>query len=270
MRLLFLIVVSFVVVSKGFARDTGPFGCDDGDITVGVTDLGIVNNHGAGFDADLLQLLSEMTGCELNVTPVAREQVFELVEQGKIDFVPSVARQPQRESYAWFIPYYEVRFLLLTNAKTLPPITELDQLKNIPGVRIAKAIGSGYGPYFNYHLSDMESLGVIRSYSNYGQTVVALLNGEVDATLSVPLIYRNILAQHQAAFPLRISDVSPESPTAVALMLGKHRFSSAQAANWLRMIETVRLNGRFKAILENYVTQEEANSMLSGVSLNQN
>ncbi|GAA0835580.1 hypothetical protein GCM10009112_27560 [Marinomonas arenicola] len=238
------------------------FGCDDGVISVGVTQSGVMYQDGRGIDPDLLRVLSKITHCEFQLIPIARADAFGLVKQGKIDLVPSVTREPLRESFAWFIPYYEIKFLLLTNANRLPAVANLEQLKNIEGASIAKALGSGYGSYFNYHLSEMAALGMVRLYADYGETVKALLNEEVDAVLSLPQIYRFFFAEGKEPFPINIIDVSPATPTTVSLMLGKHRFSSPQVANWLRVMETLRLDGRLQTIMENYVSTNEAAAML--------
>lgn len=238
------------------------FGCDNDVISVGVTQSGVMYQDGRGIDPDLLTLLSQITHCEFQLTPIARADAFDLVKQGKIDLVPSVTREPQRESFAWFIPYYEIKFLLLTNANKLPAINNLEQLKNIENVSIARAIGSGYGTYFNYHLSEMASLGMVRFYADYGETVKALLDEEVDAVLSLPQIYRSYFAEGKEPLPINIVDVSPAAPTIVSLMLSKHRFSSSQVANWLRVIETLRLDGRLQNIMESYISSDEAALML--------
>ncbi|MCZ2720737.1 transporter substrate-binding domain-containing protein [Marinomonas sp. 15G1-11] len=264
MRSLLLTCVLFLVcITDASATNSDQFGCNGKIITVGVTDSGVMYHDGKGIDADLIQLLGEITLCEFHLKLISRENAFHLVEQGKIDLVPSTTREPHRESFAWFIPYYEVRILLLTNENRLPVISSLEQFKKLEGVSIARATGSGYGTYFNYHLSEMESLGMVRGYPDYGKTVVALLNGEVDATLSVPLVYRLFFAKGEEPLPLRIADISPGTPTTVSLMLAKHRFSSAQTANWLRVIETLRLNGRLQTIMERYLSKDEALSMLN-------
>ncbi|WP_413282616.1 substrate-binding periplasmic protein [Vibrio sp. MA40-2] len=263
MRSIILIfVLFFTIVSKSYADNPDSYGCNESTISVGITDTGVMYHNGQGVDADLFSLLSEITDCKFNLIPIARENAFNLMEQGEIDLVPSVTREPHREAFAWFIPYYEIRFLLLENGNTLPPISHLDQLKTIEGASIARASGSGYGTYFNYHLAEMGSLGMVRLYPDYGKTIQAFLNQEVDATLSLPQIYRVFFAPGEEPFPIRIADVSPENPVAISLMLGKHQFSSAQIANWLRVIEAIRLDGRLQAILEQYVSTEEAASML--------
>ncbi|REG85654.1 substrate-binding periplasmic protein [Marinomonas pollencensis] len=248
------------------AVNATPFGCEGKSIRVGITNAGVMYHNGVGIDPDLLHLLSAITHCQFQLIPIARADAFELVKQGKIDLVPSVTREPSREAYAWFIPYFEVRFVLLTNATKLPAITHIEQLKSFQNIRIGRAAGSGYGSYFNYHLSEMSSLGMVKSYSDYGESVKGLLNKEVDAVLSMPQLYRAFLAEGEAPLPLRIADISPAPAIQVSLMLGKHQFSSPQAANWLRVIEMLRLDGRLKAIMEQYVSSDEAHVMLGNAA----
>ncbi|MEL0636769.1 transporter substrate-binding domain-containing protein [Marinomonas sp. TI.3.20] len=264
MRSKILIFLLFWVFISPASADQ--FGCDSGVISVGVTQSGVMYHDGHGIDPDLLTLLSKITHCEFQLIPISRVDAFKLVERGEIDLVPSVTREPLRESFAWFIPYYEIKFLLLTNANRLPLVENLEQLKKTQGASIAKAQGSGYGTYFNYHLSEMASLGMVRRYADYGETVKALLNKEVDAILSVPQVYRFFFAEGKEPFPINIMDVSPATPTTVSLMLGKRRFSSPQVANWLRVIENLRLDGRLQSIMENYVSSDEAAAMLGAGS----
>jgi polar amino acid transport system substrate-binding protein len=248
------------------ADNSDPYGCANKAISVGITNSGVMYHAGRGIDPDLLTLLSDITRCKFHLTLIARNDAFNLVEQGEIDFVPSVTREPHREAFAWFIPYYEVKFVLLSNKNRLPLITNLEQLKKIEGARIARSKGSGYGTYLNYHLTEMSSLGMLQLYPDYGKTIAALLNGEVDATLSLPLIYRLFFAEGEEPIPLSITNVSPANPVTVSLMLGKHRFSSPQAANWLRVIETLRLDGRLQTIMEHYIPEGEADAMMLGTS----
>ncbi|MCB5162527.1 substrate-binding periplasmic protein [Marinomonas algarum] len=263
MRPIFATFITLLLsVSQAAASKPDAFGCGNSAISVGITNSGVMYNKGQGIDPDLLNLLSDITGCQFTLTPIMRNEAFDLLEQGKIDWVPSVGREPSRELFAWFIPYYDIRFLLLANTDRLPVITSLQQLKSLKNVTVARAQGGGYGYYFNYYLSEMASLGMIKLYPDYEASVAALLNDEVDATLSLPQVYRSFFTQGEEPSSIRITDVSPTKPVTVSFMLAKHRFSSSQSTNWLRIIEQIRLDGRFQEIVENYVSKDEAASML--------
>ncbi|WP_067866282.1 substrate-binding periplasmic protein [Neptuniibacter marinus] len=267
MQPIVLALALFITLTLDASADSiDPYGCKDKEISVGITKSGVMYHDGHGIDPDLLALLSDITHCQFHLIPIARNDAFNLVEQGKIDFVPSVTREPHREAFAWFIPYYQVKFLLLANTNKLPLISDLEQLKKKQNISIARSEGSGYGTYYNYHLSEMNSLGMLKLYPDYGATVAALLDGEVDAALSLPLIYRLFFAEGEEPIPLSFTDLSPANPITVSLMLGKHRFSSSHAANWLRVIETLRLDGRLQTIMEHYVSEDEANAMMLGTS----
>lgn len=266
MRLFTLGIAMLVFTSSTvLADERDPLGCEDGPVAVGITNAGIMYHNGRGADPDLLMLLSDITDCAFKITPISRADAFDMVERGELDLFTSASREPHRESFAWFIPYFEINFLLLANAERLPNIMNIEELKEVDGATLARTQGGGYGSYFNYQLSEMEALGMVRFYADYAETVTALLNGEVDATLSVPQIYRLYFSEGEAPIPLRILDISPSEPLIVSLMLGKHRFTSAQATNWLRIIEVLRLDGRLQAILANYVSTDEAADMV-GVS----
>lgn len=247
-----------------YADDADRFGCKNASISVGLTNSGVMSDNGQGIDPDLLQTLSQLTHCTFKFVPITRQYAFDLMEKGIIDMVPSVTREPHREAFAWFIPYYEIKFLLLVNANKLPDITTLEQLKRIKGVTLARASGSGYGTYLNYRLSEMEAMGMVTFYSNYENTIKALLKGEVDATFAIPLLYHYFPPKEEEPFPIKLVDVSPATPTVVSLMLGKHRFSSAQVANWLRLIETLGLNGELQRIMGQHVPADVARTMLGG------
>ncbi|MBR7888838.1 transporter substrate-binding domain-containing protein [Marinomonas sp. A79] len=259
-----ILVLFLSVALHTYADETDLFGCNNTSISVGLTNSGVMNYNGQGIDPDLLQTLSELTHCTFKFVPVTRQYAFDLMEKGIIDLVPSVTREPHREAFAWFIPYYEAKFLLLTNANKLPNIKNLEQLKKIAGVKLARATGSGYGTYLNYRFSEMEALGMVTFYANYEDTIKALLKGEVNAAFINPLLYQHLPPKGEEPFPLKLLDVSPANATLVSLMLGKHRFSSAQIANWLRLIETLGLNGELQKIMEQHVSADIATSMLAG------
>ncbi|MCD1586687.1 transporter substrate-binding domain-containing protein [Halomonas sp. IOP_14] len=230
-----------------------------------MTNAGIMYHNGQGADQDLFALLSDITHCTFITVPIARNDAFDMVERGEIDLFTSAHREPHRESFAWFIPYFEINFLLLVNADRLPNVADMEEFKLAGDATIARTTGGGYSSYFNYQLSELESLGRVQFYDDYAETVTALLNGQVDATLSVPQIYRLFFSKGEAPIPIRILDVSPAPPTTVSLMLGKQRFSASHAANWLRIIEELHLNGQLESLLARYVSTNEAAAMV-GVS----
>ena len=237
------------------------YGCDGVPVRVGVTDAGVMYRNGRGVDVDVFDWFADETGCVFDLIPVSRSEVFNMVQRGEIDIVPSSARIAARERYAWFVPYANVHFVVLANAARVPEILDFDEFDDIDGLMVGRAKGAGYDRFFDFRFDDLQAKGRLRFYDSYDSSVEALINGEIDATVSVPAIYRMHVSDMDQDRRFRILDLSPSAPVQVSILFAKARFSAAHTANWLRLMERMQLSGKFLALLERYLPPEEAAAM---------
>lgn len=261
-RVIPVLTAVLIVVSAVPSQAVDLYGCDGGPIRVGITNAGVMYHDGRGADVDVFEWFTDETGCVFDLIPVSRSNVFNMVQRGEIDVVPSSGRISARERYAWFVPYAFVHFVVLANAERVPEILDFSELDDIDGLTVGRAQGAGYDRFFDFRFDDLQSKGRIKIYDSYDAAVVGLMDGEIDATVSVPAIYRMHISDMEQDQRFRILDLSPSDPLPVSILFSKGRFSAAHTANWLRLMERLQLSGKFLEILERYLPPEEAAAMV--------
>lgn len=262
MKMRFLILLFSMIAFAGPAAAADTYGCEAGPVRVGLAQIGVLNQDGVGADNELLSVMAEITGCALQIEHVRRSDGIARVKDGTLDMTTAASRQPEQEQFAWFVPYLAVRFVVLANRDTVPEVWRFEDLEAIEGIRFGRAKAARHGPYYDRHLDDLEAAGRTAQYPSFDSAIRGLLRGEVDATISVPMIFRQHLTPSDTKNTLRILYLSPAGPVFTNLMFGKHRFTAAQAANWHRLIEDLQVSGDHARILSRFMTEEEAESMV--------
>ncbi|MEG0009910.1 MAG: transporter substrate-binding domain-containing protein [Aeromonas sp.] len=176
--------------------------------------LTMIDNKGkvTGLLADLLTLIERRSGLRFTLQP-NQEQAGSLVllEQGKLDLVPSIVNLPERRTRFLFTPdYLTLKRLLITRREK----GELDSLKEIKGARVAGSRASADDTI----IRNWQAVPV--SFSSFDEQLAALADGRVDYILANEGVSEQILRKDTGQ-GLRIAYSGNELDVPLAMVVAK-------------------------------------------------
>ncbi len=223
----------------------------------------IVYRDGRGFDPDLVAELQRRSGCRIEAQAVPREEVWIRLADGRLDLLPSGLANAERLGFSFFVPTLYYRIKLIVRADLAPKINSFPDFQNLPDVRLGVVRGYWRGPYYENGVRTLDSLGRVSSYATDAERFDALLRDEVQAVIAHDINLEQAVAPDRR-LEFRVLDLNPGPSLVAGLMLSRRNFSAAQAAEWLRLMESMRLDGSLAQLVRSnmpvHLEQEFLNS----------
>ncbi|MDF3933557.1 substrate-binding periplasmic protein [Pseudomonas citronellolis] len=198
---------------------------------------------GQGLDADLVAELERRSGCRFDVSVQPRAAIWSALRRGELDLATSGVATVERRRYAYFVPYLYLRERLIVPLDLASDLRGLDDFHGLPGVRLGAIAGYDHGPYLDAMLRILRSEGRVREYPDEASCFSALLNGQVEGLIGHELSLAGLLRDPALRHRFRVIDVGRGPGVPRGLMLARGHFSAAQAAQWQRLLEDLRLDG---------------------------
>lgn len=212
----------------------------------------IVYRDGKGFDPDMIAELQRRTGCLFESRLMSRTATWDGLADGSLDMVTNGVPNDQRRQQAFFIPMLFYRNKLIVPAALAPHITRFSDFQKIPKVQFGTVRGYWNGPYFEGTVRMLYTQGRVREYSNDSERFAALRSGEVSALIAHDINLNQMLpADEQLNY--RVLDLNPGPSLAVGLLLSRRTFTAPQASEWLRLLETIRLDGTLTGLVRTHM-----------------
>ncbi|MBB2496529.1 substrate-binding periplasmic protein [Aquipseudomonas ullengensis] len=222
----------------------------------------IVYRDGKGFDPDLVAELQRRSGCVFDTQQVPRSEVWSGLAEGWLDMLPSGVPNLERRRYSFFIPSVYFRNKLIVRADLAAQVTTFSDFQKIPDARLGSVRGYWNGPYYEAGVRALYGAGRVREYVDDAERYAALRRGEVNGLISHDInLQQQLPAEEQLNY--RVLDLSPGPSLAVGLMLSRRTFSAAQAAEWMRLVEGMRLDGRLAEMIRANMPEHLAGEFLN-------
>lgn len=215
-----------------------------------------------GADSRLLALLQKRTGCHLDIVVLPRTRVWAEMKAGTLDMATAVIATPERESYAYILPYLQTRNVVLVNKGTADRARSAQELEHA-GLRMGAVRGFRHEPSYDALLDTLRPRKLVLEAADVQENLRFLQRGMVDAVISQPIVYRAYLGEAQLRNTIVIRDWAPPQETSVGgLMLSRTAFTEAQAKRWDKLLEAVQKDGsQIKTFLP-YMTATEARDLV--------
>lgn len=217
------------------------YGCER-PIRVAMQENVIVYREGKGFEPDFIAELQQRSGCTFDIRLVPRSATWKGLADGSLDMVATGVPTAQRRQLAYFVPSLFYRNKLIVSVVLAPRIVSFTDFQSIPGAQLGALRGLWNGPYYEGTLRMLKGQGRVREYDSDAERFAALRSGEVSAVIAHDMNLSLMLsAEEQLRF--RVLDLNPGPSLPVGMLLSRRSFDSAQAAAWLRLAESMRLDG---------------------------
>lgn len=236
------------------------YGCNR-PIRVGVEEFGAMYHAGAGVDADLLKELSRRSGCRFEIKNLLRVDLWPAMASGEIDMATSSISTRERAKIARFVTYFGFKNMMVMPTKEVGTTFSLAALVAKPTWRLGLVRGFRYGNYYDYNLKMLLGDNRIVDFQTHEQLFAALRRGNVEAILAPSVhFYFYLTADEQKRFTL--INASPAPPTPSGLAFARTQFSAAQVDNWLRLIESMRLDKTLHRLAERRMSKTAMATMI--------
>jgi polar amino acid transport system substrate-binding protein len=215
-----------------------------------------------GADSRFLALLQKRTGCEMDVVVLPRSRVWAEMKAGTLDVATAVIATPERESYAYILPYLQTRNVVLVNKKAADRAHSVEELAQ-SGLRMGAVRSFRHEPAYDALLDTLRQRQLVLEAADVQENLRFLHRGMVDAVISQPIVYRAYLSEPQLRNDIVIRDLAPQQEASIGgLMLSRTAFTEAQARRWDKLIETVQKDGsQIKAYLP-FMSSAEARDLV--------
>ncbi|GGW57180.1 substrate-binding periplasmic protein [Alishewanella tabrizica] len=142
------------------------------------------NERWQGVTIELLQMLAEDIGCQLDIIPSPWLRALRLVERGELDVLVHMTYSAARSKEFYFIGPHHLEEIYLVGAdNAFAGITDVAQLKNYSTGMIAFLNGSYYGQEIDDIISSHKSNNVFVPIVSNNDKILLLLNNRVDGVL---------------------------------------------------------------------------------------
>ncbi|WP_374651400.1 substrate-binding periplasmic protein [Dongia sp.] len=257
------LVLLLLAANIAFARAEDSalkYGCDR-PLRVGIVEFGPMYFAEEGVDVDIIHEMSRRSGCQFEIASMLRIDLWPAIEAGDIDLATNSISTPQRTKLARFVTYFGFKNMMVVPSGRADAINSLPALTAEPDWRLGLVRGFRYGNYDDYHLKQLLGEARILEFPTHAELFDALRIGEVQAVLTPSVNYYFFLNEGERQHFVLV-DASPAPPTPSGLALSRKKFSAPQVDNWLRLIESMRLDRTLHRYVERHISKSAAAGMI--------
>lgn len=217
---------------------------------------------GQGIDPDMVAELQRRSGCAFEIGLLPRSEIWARLQAGTLDMATSGIPTDDRRRFAYFVPYMYQRNKLIVPVGLAAGLNSFTDFVRLPGARLGVITSYRHGPYLDGGVRLLRNEGRVREYPDDAARFAALQRGEVNGLLGHDLnLSGSMPPEEQLKF--RVIDVVPGPAIPTAMVLARQRFTAAQAAAWLRLVEGMRLDGRLADVMRSHAPPHLAEELLN-------
>ncbi|MBY0419952.1 MAG: transporter substrate-binding domain-containing protein [Pararheinheimera sp.] len=238
--------------------------CPDKAWTAGLYEHGVLFFNGrSGIDQDVVDEIRKRTGCKIYTGLMPRARIWHDLEQGDLDLSVSGMKTPERLGFAWFIPYMQMKSVVLL-APTVPlSVKHAEDFIQRPDLIFGAVRSFKHGQFNEKVLEQLTQQNRLQYYPDSRTLFKALKQQRVHAIFAQAPVYRHLIPELQLSPKLRIQDWAPqEAGIEHGLVLAKSSFTEQQAQEWRQLMQDIKQDGTLLAIFKTYLPADEALALM--------
>ena len=264
-RLLSALAIGAVFASERASADSfevPPSMCPARPIHLAHFEFGNFYSNGRGLESDILAEMKQRSGCAFASVSWPRARIWVELERGSLDMAMSAIPAPERDRYAWFIPYFKTKNYVIAGPSMPKHIDSAEAFLNAPTLRWGAVRGFRHGAAYDDFIGALAKQGRLELVASSQQLFDMLRADRFAGMLSTPIVYRKELGQAMPA-GWRVQDWAPASrPIVSGLMLSRMTFSQTRFAAWRLLINSMIEDGSLRKIARRYLPADELDAAL--------
>lgn len=255
-----MVLVGLVLTSGLMAQTAIP---PSKTLTVAYYQYGALFFNGKGIDKDVSEELARRAGWTLQASVQTRARIWKDLETGSLALATSGVQTPERNKFAWFVPYVASRTVVLIRSDLANTVHSFSDFQNQPGLQFGAVATVRHGVVQDAWLDLLRETRRVQESPTLDVLFRKLKDGRIDALFSQPIIYNFYLKEIGFLKDVVIQDWTPGEPGVVgAMVLSKHFFSAQEATQVGELIQAMKKDGTLLRIFSQYVPVEDGRRLL--------
>jgi len=251
-------VLLFMVCCAAMAQCAGP-DCRR-PFTLALHDHGLLYSAAtdSGIDKDITDELIRRSGCNIIVSLMSRERIWQLIESGALDFSLSGIATPQRLRFASFAWYFSDKYYLLVRKDS--GMQQLSEFKNNVHFQLGVIRSFRYSESANQLVDALAAANRVTPANGLDPLYQALLVNRIQGMIMEPFDYPVMNEKHLRELTEIVEFNDP--PVAHGVIMSNKTLSPDEREKWRKLVEDMRADGTVLRIFEKYFPAAMAATMI--------
>lgn len=246
----------------------GAVDCGSGPIRLAFFEFGLFyfekDGQSKGIDKDVVDELTKRTGCTFKTQVLPRARIWRDLKGGNLDMTVAAVQNPERDSYAWFVPYLAAKNYALLRTTTASAVRSAGDFLNQNELQFGVVRGFKHEETLDIWLERMRKSQRVQESTEVELLFRKLKMGRIDGIFSQPYVYRKFIKEMKMEGNVVIQDWAPKEKGVVGnIMFSKRHFSKDDAARWQTVMHGLRADGTLKRIFMRYMPEEDVKNLLN-------
>jgi polar amino acid transport system substrate-binding protein len=260
MRLFLSFCLSAVLLGDVTLTQAAPAVACTRTMTLALHDHGLLYSADtdAGIDKDFADELIKRSGCKVTVSVMPRAQIWQLIEQGALDFSLSGITNEARDRYASFAWYFSDQFYLLVRKDA--EVQSLADFAADPKLQLGVIRSFRYSPRANRLVDDLTAQRRVRNASRLEPLYEVLMANQIQGMIIEPFDYPQVQSDDIREHT-RVLETG-DAPTPHGLIMSNKALTVEERAQWRAVVDEMRADGTVERIFAKYLPAELAHTLV--------
>jgi polar amino acid transport system substrate-binding protein len=237
--------------------------CGDKPIRLALYSYGYFYDKNTGIDKDIVDELIRRSGCRFEISVRTRARIWNDLESGDLHMSVSGIQTPERDRFAWFIPYLVMKNYALVHVSAAKNVNRAEDFLAKTELQVGAVRSFRHGAGVDALLKRLRKADRVQESSNAETLFLKLKTRRVDAMFSQPPVYMKYVQDLGMKNEVLVQDWTPgEKGVPHGLVLSKRRFSESEAQHWRAIVQDMRMDGTLKTIYKRYLPESEVSKLL--------
>ena len=225
---------------------------------------GLLNDQGVGIDRDVIAEIQKRTGFPFKLSEKPRARIWHELKSGALAMTVSGIPTPEREQFAWFIPYLTQRNMAIVLKKKAAQYRSLEEFVADRDALVGVVRGFVHGKEFDTALSTLRAQGRVYEATSVDALFRLLsLDHRIDLVFALPVFYQSQLKDLKMFEKVQINDWETQAaPIPHCLVLSRKLVSERDVEAMRNTIDEMKTDGTLKAILARYLSEADVEATL--------
>jgi polar amino acid transport system substrate-binding protein len=216
-----------------------------------------------GMDKDIVDETVRKTGIQIETQVMKRARIWADLESGDLMMATSGIPTPEREKFAWFVPYIIMKNKAILRLAVTGQVKNADDFYRDSQLRFAAVNSFKHGEEQDCFLEKMKTVKRINIVPDVRTLFLQLKDGRSDGLFAHSPVYSHYLKELKMENMVQVEDWTPDEKGVIgALIFSKKHFTGEQINNWKKMVLAMKKEGALEKILENYMSREDAHKAM--------
>ena len=213
----------------------------------------------AGIDKDFADELIRRSGCKVTVSILPRARIWQLIEQGALDFSLSGIANKERNRFAGFAWYFSNQYYLLVRQDS--GVKSLADFAANPALQLGIIRGFRYSPSANKLVDLLTTQRRVRQASRLEPLYEVLMADQIQGMFIEPFDYPQVQSE-EIREQTRVVETG-DAPTPHGLIMSNKALSPEEQAQWRGLVDDMRADGTVERIFAKYLPAELARTLVN-------